>query len=385
MTHHLRDPAMLLLGDLVGFPTVTTESNLDLIEYAVRYLQPLSTEIRITRDVEEQKANLFATIGPAVDGGVVLSGHSDVVPADEADWTGTPFVAMRRDQKIYGRGTTDMKGFIACAMAMAPTFAEMDLVRPIHIAITFDEEIGCRGAPSLLADLANNGPKPAVAIVGEPTEMGIVTAHKGCYEYTTTITGIEGHGSQPDLGVNAVHHGASYVTRLMTLAQELAVAPPPNSPYDPPQTTISVGTMRGGSARNVLAGECVIEWEMRPVRRSDAEMVLNEMERFENDLRGVLAGGCSIATVCEGDVNGLEDDADSPALRLMKELLGQTDTGVVPFGTEAGLYQQAGIPAVVCGPGSIEVAHQHDEYVSLEQLEACLEMMEGLGEKLSNT
>ncbi|MFP4074366.1 MAG: acetylornithine deacetylase [Actinomycetota bacterium] len=381
----LRDPAMLLLGDLVGFPTVTTATNLDLIEYAADHLEPHVSDLRLTRDESGQMVNLFATIGPVVDGGVVLSGHTDVVPAEETAWTGAPFVAMRRDQKIYGRGTADMKGFIACALAMAPRFAELPLTRPVHIALTFGEEIGCRGAPLLVDDLMTNGPKPAAAIVGEPTAMSIVTAHKGCYEYTTTITGVEGHGSQPHLGVNAVQYGARFIARLMELGERLKDRAPETSPYDPPHTTISTGTIHGGSARNILAGECVIEWEMRPVNRNDARFVLDDLDEFASELRAEMGEEAALVTVAEGEVDGLEDDRDSIAVQLLAEILGTRETSAVPFGTEAGIYQMAGISSVVCGPGNIEVAHQPDEYVSLDQLEACLDMMEGLGEKLSQT
>jgi acetylornithine deacetylase len=382
--NRLRDPAMVILGDLVGFPTMTSESNLDLIEYAADLLRPYASDMRLTHDEDGQKANLLATIGPMVDGGVLLSGHTDVVPADEADWTGAPFVAMRREQRIYGRGTADMKGFIACALAMAPTFAETDLDRPVQIALTFDEEVGCRGAPALIGDLLAKGPKPAAAIVGEPTGMAIVTSHKGCYEYTTFITGVEGHGSQPDLGMNAVHQGASFISRLMELSQELKGRAPTTSPYDPPHTTISAGTIHGGSARNVLAGDCVIEWEMRPINRADAEFVLAEIAAFEDAARAAMGPDTALITVREGEVDGLEDDPSSAAIALMRSLLGTDDTGVVPFGTEAGLYQMAGIPAVVCGPGSIEVAHQPDEHVGLDQLEACLDVMGKLAAKLAS-
>lgn len=385
MTHPQRDTAMLLLGDLVGFPTVTTESNLDLIDYVAEFLAPHAADIRVTRDETGQKANLLATIGPAADGGVVLSGHSDVVPAEEEGWTGPPFVAMRRDQKIYGRGTADMKGFLACALALAPAYSEAELARPIHIAVTYDEEIGCRGAPLLIADLIADGPKPAAAIVGEPTEMRIITAHKGCYEYTTTITGAEGHGSQPDRGINAVHHGAAFVSKLIDVGEHLKAHAPAGSPYDPPHTTISVGTMHGGSARNVLAGECVIEWEMRPVISADADLVIEALGEFEARLTRDLAPGSSIVTVTEGEVDGLEHEPGSNAVAMLEDLLATHETGVVPFGTEAGLYQKAGIPAVVCGPGSIVVAHQPNEYISLAQIEACLYMMEGVGEKLSTS
>ncbi|CAN5795999.1 acetylornithine deacetylase [soil metagenome] len=385
--NEMRDAAMMTLADLVGFPTVTDESNLDLIEYARAMLEPIASDIRITHDENAFKANLLATIGPNVDGGVILSGHSDVVPAEDFDWTGPPFIATRRDQKVFGRGTADMKGFIACALVMAPVFARANLTRPVHIAITFDEEVGCRGAPILIDDLVRIGPKPAVAIVGEPTEMGIVTSHKGCYEYTTYLTGIEGHGSVPSLGVNAVQYGALYVSRLLELGALLEKNDPGTSPYDPPHTTISVGTMNGGTARNVIAGECVIQWEMRPVRNADARFVLEDLREFEEILsayRRRLSVDAAIVTVSEGAVDGLEDTDQDPAFDLVSSLLGTSERHVAAFGTEAGLYQIAGIPAVVCGPGSIEVAHRPDEHISLDQLESCLEMMKGLTGKLSD-
>ncbi len=370
----------MILGDLVGFPTVTTESNLALIEYVTGLLEPLDADLRVTHDGSGQKANLLATLGPESESGVVLSGHSDVVPAEEPDWTGAPFVAMRRDQRIYGRGTADMKGFIACALAMAPAFSAAPLQRPVHIAVTFDEEIGCKGAPLLIDDLIRHLPTPMAAIVGEPTGMNVVTAHKGCYEYTTTITGLEGHGSAPGKAVNAVQFGARYVARLMDLAEILRSSPPPGSPYDPPHTTISVGRMSGGTARNVVAGECVIEWEMRPVLGSDARLVLDDIATFESELTAEMRSvspEAAILTVTEGAVDGLEDHA-STAVDLTTGLLGVSGTGVAAFGTEAGLYQMAGIPAVVCGPGEIGVAHRPDEHISLEQLEKCLGMMEKL-------
>jgi len=383
----MRDRAMMILGDLVGFPTVTTESNLALIDHAVGLLEPLGATTQVTRDETGRKANLLATIGPAVDGGVILSGHCDVVPADEPDWTEAPFVAMRREQKIFGRGTADMKGFIACALALAPRFAEAPLVRPVHIAITFDEEVGCRGAPLLLAELAKTGPKPAAAIVGEPTGMSVVTAHKGMYEYTTTVIGLEGHGSVPGRAVNAVHFGARYVAKLMELASRLEARAPAGSPYDPPHTTISVGAMRGGTARNVVAGECILEWEMRPVSRSDATYVLDEVAMFERQTEEemrLVSQEASIVTVTEGAVDGLEDDEASYAAGLAGELVGNTRRETAAFGTEAGLYQMAGISAVVCGPGSIEVAHRPDEYIGLDQLEHCLTALEGLIPKLTS-
>jgi acetylornithine deacetylase len=383
----LRNETMLILGDLIGFPTVTSDSNLDLIAYCEERLADVGAHIAITRHPSEEKANLLATIGPRVDGGVVLSGHTDVVPADEDAWTGAPFVAMRREQRIYGRGAVDMKGFIACTLAMASTFAAAGLRRPVHVALTFDEEVGCRGAPILVSDLVRNGPMPAAAIVGEPTEMAIIDAHKGCYEYTTTIGGLAGHGSAPGLGVNAVQTAARYVSRLMDLGKLLEERAPAESPYEPPHTTINVGVVTGGTARNVVAGECAVEWEMRPVTKSDADFVLAGVEAVEQELLGEMRHvhpEASIVTHTEGAVDGLEKVPDSAAVALARELLGDQQTSVVSFGTEAGIFQAAGIPSVVCGPGSIETAHRPDEYVEISQLEACLDMLTALTTHLSS-
>lgn len=377
----LREAALVLLGDLIGFPTVTSESNLDLIEYAESSLIQAGAHTTVTRDPWGQKANLLATIGPPVDGGVVLSGHTDVVPADSEHWTGAPFVASRREERIYGRGAVDMKGFIACAMALAPRFAVADLPVPIHIALTFDEEVGCLGAPLLIEELLRTGPRPAVAIVGEPTELRMVEAHKGCYEYTTTMTGVEGHGSAPAKAVNAVEYAARYIGRLVELRRELADRALPDSPFDPPGATVSVGTIDGGTARNVVAGSCSFEWEFRSVRRSEAEFMVEQVTAFEQHLLGQMREDhpeATIVTETIGAVDGLEPQHPSPALDLVASLLDEPRLGVASFSTEAGLYQQAGIPAVVCGPGSIEVAHQPDEYITIEQLEACLTMLERL-------
>jgi acetylornithine deacetylase len=382
----VRNETMLLLGDLIGFPTVTDDSNLGLIAWVAERLDPLGAELTLTHDRERRKANLFATIGPPVDGGVVLSGHTDVVPAEEEGWTVAPFIATRRGQRIYGRGATDMKGFIACALAMAPAFAAAPLARPVHLALTFDEEVGCRGAPLLLAALAENGPRPSAAIVGEPTSMRVAHGHKGCHEFTTTITGLEGHGSAPRKGVNAVEYGARYVDGLLALRAELAARRPATSPYDPPETTLNVGVLSGGSARNVVAGACTIEWELRPVVDADGAFAMERVRALEADLTERLAAehpDATLRTTVEGAVDGLEPDDGSAAVDLAHRLLGTDELDVVPYSTEAGLFQRAGIPAVVCGPGSIDVAHRPDEYVPIEQLEACLAMLGSLVDELT--
>jgi acetylornithine deacetylase len=365
---------------------VTADSNLDLIGYAAERLDGVAADLTLTHSDDGAKANLFATIGPVVDGGVVLSGHTDVVPADAAAWHSNPFVATHRDDRVYGRGSADMKGFIACALALAPELAATRMRRPVHVALTYDEEVGFRGAPVLLAELSRTGPAPSAAIVGEPTSLDIIAAHKGCYEYTTTVTGTEGHGSTPAKAVNAVEHAARFVARLVELRDELASRAPMDSPFDPPASTISVGTIAGGTARNIIAGSCTVEWELRPVQRSDAAHVRGALASFERDLTAEVRtidpdAGMVTEAVCE--VDGLEPAPDSPALRLGRMLLDRPAVDVVSFGTEAGLYQQAGIPAIVCGPGSIDVAHQPDEHVPVADLEACLAMLRRLGVHLA--
>jgi acetylornithine deacetylase len=382
----MRDAALAILDDLVAFPTVTADSNLDLIAYAAEQLDGIAADVVLTHDDTGTRANLFATIGPVIDGGVVLSGHTDVVPADPAGWRSDPFVATQRDGAVFGRGTADMKGFIACVLAVAPELATAGLRRPVHIALTFDEEVGFRGAPVLLAELTRTGPTPSAAIVGEPTGLGIVAAHKGCYEYTTTFAGVEGHGSLPDRGVNAVEHAARFVARLVELRAELAERAPADSRFDPPASTINVGTIRGGTARNTVAGSCTVEWELRPVQAGDADHVRATVAAFARDLVGEArwVGPDAVMTtdaVCE--IDGLELAPDSAALRLGRELLDEPEERVVAFGTEAGLYQAAGIPAIVCGPGSIDVAHQPDEHIAVADLDACLAMLGRLGGRLS--
>jgi len=381
MTTDDRATTMRILDDLVAFPTVTSDPNLELIAYATERLEAAGAEVTTTHDGTGSKANVFATIGPPVDGGVVLSGHTDVVPADADGWSSDPFVVTRRDDRLYGRGTADMKGFIACVLALAPAFAAAGTPVPVHVALTFDEEVGFRGAPVLLDELTRTGPLPRAAIVGEPTCLRIIAAHKGCYEYTTTIIGRQGHGSTPARAVNAVEYGARYVTRLLELRSELATSVPADSPFDPPGTTISVGTMTGGTARNIVAGTCTIEWEMRPVSSDDAAHVRDARAAFERTLTEEMRHtdpDAAVSTIAVCEVDGLAPAPDSPALELGRLLLDDPDEDVVAFGTEAGLYQQAGIPAIVCGPGSIDVAHQPDEFVGVDQLDACLGMLHRL-------
>ncbi|MDT8327133.1 MAG: acetylornithine deacetylase, partial [Roseovarius sp.] len=341
----------------------------------------------IFHDEIGHKANLFATIGPEVDGGIVLSGHSDVVPVAEQDWASDPFELIEHDGHLYGRGTCDMKGFIAAAVAMAPVFAEQVRDRPLHFAFTYDEEVGCFGAQALVDSLKAKGIRPGVAIIGEPTSMRIIEGHKGCYEYTTRFSGLAGHGSAPDRGVNAVEYAARYINRLLILKDALRDRAPNNGRFDPPWTTINTGSMKGGVAHNVIASNASIEWEMRPVQASDARFVKDELRQYcEEVLLPAMQSICpdaNIVTEVIGEVDGLEPAEMNEAKAILMELTGANGAELVPFGTEAGIFQQYGMSAVVCGPGSIDQAHKPDEYVSLDQLQQCLDMLGRLGSKLA--
>ena len=371
-----------ILKELISFETVALTSNLDLITYAEKYLSDLGAKVSLTHSPDGERANLFASFGPEINGVIVLSGHSDVVPVNANDWTTPPFQADQRNDCIFGRGSADMKGFIACVLALAPWFASLDLIKPLHIALTFDEEDGFHGAPILLKDLKEKNIQPDAVIIGEPTGLKAIAAHKGCYEYATTIKGLNGHSSEPEKAVNAVQYAARFINRLMELKMEMVSRAPENSPYQPPSTTMSVGTIEGGQARCIVAEHCKFDWEMRPIQRSDAEYVHEQLAAFTNELlleMKTIYPEASIETekVCE--VDGLEYHAESSALSLMTELLGESEFDVVSYGTEAGLYQAAGMPAVVWGPGDIEVAHRPDEFVSISDLKDCLSVLERLG------
>lgn len=369
-----------ILADLIAFPTVSTDSNLDCIQYMADYLTAIGARVEVLRDATGTKANLWATLGPEGDGGLVLSGHSDVVPVADQDWSSDPFRMEERDGRLYGRGTCDMKGFIAAALAKAPAFAASK--RPIHFAFTHDEETGCLGGQALVQALQQRGIRPATAIIGEPTSMRIIEGHKGCYEYTTHFTGLEGHGSNPALGVNAVEYAVRYLNRLLSLREDLIARCPADSRFEPPWTTISTGALIGGVAHNVIPGKAQIQWEMRPVQTSDADFVKADLHQFCTDtllpaMRAV-SPTATITTEVIGEVQGLEPMEKNAIRDLVAALTGANGTDLVPFGTEAGLFQSLGTEVIVCGPGDIAQAHKPDEFLALDQLSASLDMLSGL-------
>ena len=381
------DMAVGVLGDLIAFPTVSSDSNLELIAYLSDHLGRLGARTRITADATGTKANFFCTFGPETDGGIVLSGHTDVVPVDGQEWSSDPFAMTERDGCLYGRGACDMKGFIAAVLATAPDFAAATLTRPLHIAMTYDEEVGCLGARALIDELAREDLHPSLAIIGEPTSMRMIDGHKGCCEYTTEFTGLEGHGSAPEQGVNAVEYAVRYAARLMELAQELEKRAPSASRFDPPWTTLQIGRIAGGTARNIIAGHCSLEWEMRPVQSSDATHVLSMIDAFaEKTLKPAMRERDPRADIVRhvvGEVAALIPTPENQVVDIVAALTGANAADVVSFGTEAGLFQEYGLDCVVCGPGSIEQAHKPDEFVARDQLAACLAMLDGLTDRLA--
>ncbi|MGB1390751.1 MAG: acetylornithine deacetylase [Paracoccaceae bacterium] len=380
------DDTIGLLNDLIAYPTVSADSNLALIDHLANRLQDAGARIDVFTDPSGQKANLFATLGPETDGGIVLSGHTDVVPVTHQDWSSDPFAMTIRDGAIYGRGTCDMKGFIAAAVALAPKFAQHAIRRPLHFAFTYDEEVGCMGAQALAQSLTDRGIKPGVAIIGEPTSMRVIEGHKGCCEYTTRFEGLAGHGSAPDLGVNAVEYAVRYVVRLLELREELKTMAPRGSRFDPPWTTINTGALHGGIAHNVIANHAAVEWEMLPVQAGDASHVRDTMRSYaENTLLPAMQAvwpDATITTEVIGEIEGLIPTDTNQARDIVTELTGANGTDLAAFGTEAGIFQALGMDVVVCGPGSIEQAHKADEFVTTDQLAQCIRMLERLGPKL---
>jgi len=368
-----RSDAVSLACRLIAIDTTSRNSNLALIDLAEEILRGAGARCRRTFDADRNKANLFATLGPGGSGGYVLSGHTDVVPVDGQDWTSNPFAPEIRDGKLFGRGAADMKSFIAVALSLAPDMSRAKLVRPIHFALSYDEEVGCAGVGGLLADVEASGIRPALAIIGEPTDMTVVGAHKGGAGMRTRCLGQEGHSSAPDKGANAVMMAGEFVALLEAFGEELKRDADAN--FDPPYTTIQANMISGGTAVNVLAREAIIRWECRSLPEREAKAIVARVsaqaEAFILPKYRAHAAHAQIETELRSLYPGLRLDEASPAVALAREITGLNAVGTVAYGTEAGLFQQAGIAAVVCGPGSIDQAHRADEFVALSQIEAC--------------
>ncbi len=365
--------ALDLVKRLIAFDTTSRLSNLALIDFAQDLLEQSGARCRRSYDASGKKANLFATIGPDIDGGYVLSGHTDVVPIDGQEWSSDPFAAEVRDGRLYGRGACDMKGFVGVALSIAPEAAKAKLRRPIHFAFSYDEEVGCTGVQGLIDDLTAVKIKPALAIVGEPTLMKVVGAHKGGTAVKTRCHGLEGHSSAPHKGASAVMMAGEFIAALSQVGVELQDDQDPR--FDPPYTTTQANVVNGGTALNILAKEARVVWECRTLPgRDPMKVVERAKEIVEKQILPKYRTGAPDASFdieVTSSYPGLALDPDSPAVALARELSGANAVETVAYGTEAGHFASAGIPAVICGPGSIEQAHKPDEFCALSEYEAC--------------
>ncbi len=374
--------ALSMLERLIGFETTSHLSNLPLIDFAADYLRGYGAEIWLTHDDEGRKANLFATLG-GTGPGIVLSGHTDTVPVDGQNWTSDPFCLRRADDRLYGRGVTDMKGFLAAALAFAPDFAAQPLACPIHFALSYDEETGCLGVPRLLADLKQRGLAPKACIVGEPSMMEVVRSHKGKIGCHVTVRGRAAHTGVPHIGVNAIEAAAEAIACLKGIARRHRDQGPFAPDFtDPPYTTIQHGLISGGIAVNTVPALCTFDLDIRFLPGVDPLAILQEAQAFVEahvlpEMQAVDADSGFTWEVVPG-AEAFDTPADDPVIALAQRHSGTSAIHRVGYGTEAGHFQKAGIPTVICGPGHIDQAHKADEFITLDQYRRCQAFMQSL-------
>ena len=385
--NNLYENSINILKDLISFKTISGEDNNQLIDYCDQLLKQIGATSFRTYDKEKKRVNLFSTLKAKKNSNkipIILSGHTDVVPVSNG-WSSDPFKAVIKGDKLYGRGSCDMKGFIACVLSYAPSFSSTTLDRDIHFSFTFDEETACIGAPILIKELKNKGINKGICIVGEPTNMKIIDAHKGCYEYTTYFEGLAGHSSQPQKGVSAVEYASRYVNKLIELREKLKERAPKDSIFEPPYSTLQVGGIFGGIAHNVIADKCHVNWETRPVVKEDGIFLNKELDKYVNEVllpeMKKIYSNSSIKKKIIGEIIGFERIENSEACEFVSSITGDNSREVVSFGTEAGLFQEIGISTAVCGPGSIEQAHKIDEFIELNEINKCLKFLEGVKNK----
>ena len=384
----LRAEAVELLARLIAIDTTSRHSNLMFIEQVEALLRGLGIASTRVPNVDASKANLYATIGPAVEGGIVLSGHTDVVPVDGQAWTSDPWTLTERAGRLHGRGTCDMKGFLALALAAAPTFAAPGrLRRPVHLALSYDEEVGCLGAPEMISAIARTVPRPAAVIVGEPTSMEVVNGHKGITSYVVTVSGHEAHSSLTHLGLSANMAAVGLMHRLTAIAEALERDADPASPFCPKHATLTIGQVNGGTAVNILARECVLVFDLRCPPGEDPDAILAPFLAEARALDARLKARfpeCGVSVVRRSATPAFAPEPDGPAERIARLLAGDNGPArVVPYAAEAGQFQDGGFSVAICGPGSIEQAHQPDEYVEIAQMERGAAFMLRLGEMLA--
>ncbi|MBM3519464.1 MAG: acetylornithine deacetylase [Alphaproteobacteria bacterium] len=370
-----------MLARLIAFDTTSRDGNLPLIAFVEDYLDGWGVpHFRVDYEAGK-KTNLFATIGPAIAGGIVLSGHTDVVPVDGQPWTTKPFELTAKEDRLFGRGTCDMKGFIAVCLARVPEFVAAARKRPIHLALSCEEEVGCRGVRPLVAHIRDHLPKPGAVIVGEPTSMKVVNGHKSALTFATEVTGLEGHSALTDKGVNAIMVAGELLAEINRIRQSLIETGDPSGRFDPPYSTVHVGTIEGGTAKNIIPRRCAFQWETRLLPMADPDYTITRFDAFARTLEPAMHAVSPTSGIRTDTINrvpGLAPEPHSAAENLALHLAGANATHAVSYVTEAGLYQQIGIPTVVCGPGSIEQAHKADEFIDRGELRKCEAFMEKL-------
>jgi|TARA_B100002052_G_scaffold295061_1_gene320890 acetylornithine deacetylase len=387
---NLYEKSIKILSDLISFKTVSGKDNSPLIDYCDEILKQNGASTFKVFDKNKERVNLFGTIKAKIINGkkpIILSGHTDVVPVSKG-WSTNPFEATIKNDKLFGRGSCDMKGFIACVLAYVPKLSIANLDRDIHFSFTFDEETACIGAPLLIKELKKRNIEDGICIIGEPTKMKIIDAHKGMNEYTVHFKGLAGHSSQPNKGINAIEYATKYINKLLELRKELINRAPKNCIFDPPHSTLSIGGISGGIAHNVIADKCKVEWETRPVIKEDGIFVTEQIDKYVNEkllpeMKKTFPES-NIIKETIGEVVGFNRVKNSEACEFVSSITGDNSREVVSFGTEAGLFQEIGISTVVCGPGSIEQAHKIDEYIELNEIKKCLSFLEGIKNKSVN-
>jgi len=388
MSNDVLKNALSILETLIAFDTTSRHSNLALIDWVEEYLASHSVSSTRITDPHEPKANLYASIGPMAEGGIILSGHSDVVPVDGQDWASDPWVLTENsggdEALLHGRGTCDMKGFIALALAAVPLFK--DGAKPIHLAISYDEEIGCKGAPAMIADIADKLPAPRLAIVGEPSMMKVITAHKGISVYEVEVFGHEAHASQTHLGISANMVAVELMHDLAELSRNLWENADPHSRFVPPHATLTIGEMHGGTAHNILARHARFVFDLRSTPGQDADEILApfkaKVETLNTELKNAFPD-CGVTIIQQSNAPAMSPAKDDDAEAFVRALTGENEpSGVVSYATEGGQFARAGFPTVICGPGSIEQAHQPNEYIALDQMARGAAFMERLATAL---
>lgn len=379
-------PQLEWISRLVAFDTTSSKSNFALIEHVETYLHSLGVETFRVENDEGTKSNLYAVVGPKAEGGVVLSGHTDVVPVAGQDWRSDPWTVIEKDGKLYGRGVADMKSFSAIGLSLVPEMLAAGLKRPVIFALSYDEELGCLGAPRMIAEIADKVPAPSAVIVGEPTGMKVIDGHKGIGSFRVTVTGYTTHSSQTDRGVSAVEAAARLITKISDMRAARAARADKDSPFDPPYSTMTVNVVNGGTQLNIMAGEATFDWDLRVVPGDSREDIIEEFTDYARGVEAEMrtkASGCRVEIVEMTNAPCLAPSADNPAADLAKAITGHNSTDVVSYAAEAGQFQEAGFSVVICGPGSIDQAHQPDEFITLDQVREGTVFMRKLIERLS--